>query len=88
MRVNLSFTETTNEYLLGFADDTDFEIGFESEMKPLPTTPYEGPYEVTPSRETQILPAAGKLMLEAVVVNPIPRNYGLISYDGFSITVS
>lgn len=88
MRVKLTFTETKNEYLLGFSDDTAFDIGFESEILPTPAVPFEGPYELSPSRETQILPTAGKMMLEAVMVKPIPPNYGLISYDGFSITVS
>ena len=50
--------------------------------------PYAGPYEVTPTRQTQILETDGKTMTADVVVNPIPPNYGLIEYDGFRIRVS
>lgn len=50
--------------------------------------PYEGEYEVTPSRETQVLSTEGKTMTGDVVVKPIPQNYGLIEYDGFRIRVS
>ena len=50
--------------------------------------PYTGEYEVTPSAETQYLETSGKLMTGRVKVNPIPQNYGLITYNGTTITVS
>lgn len=37
--------------------------------------PYVGPYEVTPTKQTQTLSAADKLMTEDVIVNPIPDLY-------------
>lgn len=49
---------------------------------------YEGDYEVTPSQTAQVLETAGLLMTDNVTVNPIPQNYGLITYDGYGITVS
>lgn len=49
---------------------------------------YDGEYEVTPTRETQILRTAVKIMSADVIVHPIPPNYGLITYNGFGITVS
>jgi len=49
---------------------------------------YTGPYTVTPNQQTQILQTANKSMNQNVVVNPIPSNYGLITYNGFEITVS
>lgn len=50
--------------------------------------PYQGPYEVTPTRETQVLHTAARTLAQDVVVNPIPHNYGLITYNGSTITVS
>lgn len=50
--------------------------------------PYEGEYVVTPSAVRQILQTKNKCMGENVVVEPIPSNYGLITYNGFEITVS
>lgn len=50
--------------------------------------PYEGNYSVTPTTETQILPTSGKLLARDVTVNPIPSNYGLITWSGSILTVS
>lgn len=49
---------------------------------------YGGPYEVTPSAETQILKTDALYMNGDVVINPVPSNYGLITYDGSGIRVS
>lgn len=49
---------------------------------------YDGSYEFTPTRETQTVGTAGKLLLENIVINPIPQNYGLVTYNGSIITVS
>lgn len=49
---------------------------------------YTGDYEVTPSPEAQTLNTAGKRMAREVVVNPIPNNYGLITWNGSVLTVS
>lgn len=49
---------------------------------------YEGSYEFTPTQETQYAPTGGKVLLEDIKINPIPNNYGLITYNGAIITVS
>lgn len=49
---------------------------------------YEGPYAVTPDRTTQTLPIDNKTALHDIVVNPIPSCYGLITWDGSTLTVS
>lgn len=49
---------------------------------------YEGPTEVTPSQETQVLETEGKAVLVDITINPIPSNYGLITYNGSILTVS
>lgn len=55
---------------------------------PYPAPEYQGEYEVTPSRETQVLETAGLKMIDNVTVNPIPSNYGLIGWNGAFMTVS
>lgn len=50
--------------------------------------PYGGPYEVTPTSESQTLETNGKRMTGDVVINPIPSNYGLITWNGAFLTVS
>ena len=49
---------------------------------------YEGQYIVTPSQQTQTLPTANKTLSQNVTVNPIPSNYGKITWDGRVLTVS
>lgn len=49
---------------------------------------YEGAYEVTPSDEVQTLETDHLYMMDNITINPIPNNYGLITYNGATITVS
>lgn len=49
---------------------------------------YKGPYTVTPSRNRQVLKAGGMMASEDITVEPIPSNYGLITWNGAFITVS
>ena len=50
--------------------------------------PYSGEYEVSPSEELQKLNTRGKIMTAEVQVNPIPPNYGLITWTGSTLIVS
>ena len=52
------------------------------------TEQYHGPYTVTPSPEAQVLETGGLVLTRNLTVNPIPSNYGLITWDGSTITVS
>ena len=49
---------------------------------------YTGTYTVTPTMTTQILATAGRMLNDDITINPIPSNYGLITYNGGIITVS
>ena len=49
---------------------------------------YTGVYEVTPSQQTQTLSTANTLLAKDITINPIPENYGLITWDGATLTVS
>lgn len=53
------------------------------------TTPeYHGTYTVTPSSTAQVLLTADLKCTDNITVNPIPSNYGLITWNGSSLTVS
>ena len=62
------------------------DIGAEYAMSD--TDPFEGSYEYTPSEQTQTIPIEDMRATQDIVINPIPSNYGLITYNGVSITVS
>ena len=49
---------------------------------------YDGATEITPNQETQVLNTAFKSVLTNITINPIPSNYGLITWDGATLTVS
>ena len=49
---------------------------------------YDGPYEWTPTDEIQTIEIAGKKAIDHIKINPIPQNYGLITWNGSTLTVS
>ena len=49
---------------------------------------YDGITEITPSQDTQVLQTSNKALTRNIVVNPIPSNYGLITWNGSVLTVS
>lgn len=77
------------EQAIGASNASTQVIGVRNDHKVIiGADPYDGPYEVTPSAETQVLQTADRRTTENIVVNPIPKNYGLITYNGYEITVS
>ena len=52
------------------------------------TNPYTGEYEFTPTNEEQTIPIYGKTATRDIVINPIPSNYGKITWNGSTLTVS
>lgn len=50
--------------------------------------PYTGAYEYTPTEETQTIEISGKAATQDIIINPIPSNYGLITWNGSVLTVS
>lgn len=49
---------------------------------------YDGPYEVSAARWAQVLPTAGRVMTGDLTVRPVPSNWGLVTWDGSTLTVS
>ena len=50
--------------------------------------PYGGSYEITPSETSQTLTTASRMLSQDITVGPIPSNYGLITWNGATLTVS
>ena len=49
---------------------------------------YHGETTITPTTEEQIIPVGGLMVAEDITVNPSPQNYGLITWNGNTLTVS
>ena len=50
--------------------------------------PYRGEYTIRPAPCEQVLQTEGKALSQNVVVEPIPSNWGLITWDGSKLKVS
>ena len=61
-----------------------------SAMQMLPVFPeqYDGPTTITPGPEAQTLATAELVVPADIIIEPIPSNYGLITWDGATLTVS
>ena len=87
--VPLSVAESAVTIGMSIAEDNvTLRVGLETAIEAVEGQTYEGPYSVTPSQQTQTLETAGRLMTGDVVVNPIPSNYGRITWNGAYLTVS
>lgn len=84
--MNVTFKGQSQKFPVSFGGGGSFDVAFK-EGGGGGGTPYHGEYEVTPSEEEQVLETAMKTLSQNVVVNPIPSNYGRISYNGSVITV-
>lgn len=49
---------------------------------------YQGETVFTPTNQTQTIQASGYLFSENITINPIPSNYGRITWNGSTLTVS
>ena len=50
--------------------------------------PYNGEYTITSTESEQVVSIEGQVATNNIVINPIPNNYGLITWNGSVITVS
>lgn len=62
--------------------------GNPGEFFPVYPPDYTGPTSVTPSADQQVLQTEGLMLPENIIINPIPSNYGLITWNGSTLTVS
>ena len=66
----------------------DGEVGIITKVVEHDLPVYTGATEITPSETEQILATADKVVTRNIVINPIPSNYGLITWDGSTLTIS
>lgn len=75
-------------HILGVSSGTLRPARVQTAIVDFGVDPYEGPTEVTPGPEEQVLHTEGLRMTADVTVAPIPSNYGLIEWDGSKLRVS
>lgn len=87
MVVPISVSSNQSEISLGVSEPTTVEMTV-SGLVYVDYPQYEGETTVTPTQETQVLQTIGTLVTDNITINPIPNNYGLISWNGSVLTVS
>ena len=80
LNINLQFDGD-----LVLLNNFDGEYG---EYTELPHDAYSGDYTITPGDSAVVMATAGLLMARDVTINPIPSNYGKITWNGTTLTVS
>lgn len=79
--------EPEDDATLHLDEVSDFDLTL-SEAFDAAGQPYRGEYTVTPTQYAQVLETAHLKLSENITVNPIPSNYGLITWNGSTLTVS
>lgn len=72
----------------GFAEAARFVPVFGEHVEVPKVDWYDGDYRFTPTAAEQTVSVTGKTMRRDIVIGPVPSNYGLITWNGSTITVS
>lgn len=75
---------------LRIEDDVGIDLGVSEQIviEDHDTLPYRGEYEFTPTEDVQTVLINGLRATRNITINPIPSNYGKISWNGSVLTVS
>lgn len=71
-------------------DDVGIDLGVTEQIviEDHDTLPYRGEYEFTPTENVQTVRINGLRATRNITINPIPNNYGKITWNGSVLTVS
>ncbi len=84
----ITATLTSNGTLTG-ALSSPIELGASLTIPSVANAPrYDGEYVFTPTQSEQNIPIKDLMARQDITINPIPSNYGLITWNGSTITVS
>ena len=80
------FTVDATASIVDMTVEAEAEVVTEVIGGDVPT--YKGDYVITPTEEAQTLPTKARALMANIIVEAIPSNYGRISWDGRTLTVS
>jgi len=72
---------------LDLTAELDGEYGIVTRVNEGAYPEYRGTTEITPTTEEQTLQTANRTLLHDITIKPIPSYYGLIEWDGYTLTV-
>lgn len=89
IRIDMKVTESQQNYWLRVIEkNIPISVDVETPIVAGVAKEYEGEYDITPTNTAQVFSTEGKRCPHNFIVEPIPNNYGLITYNGSIITVS
>lgn len=89
IRIDITVAESEQQYDLTVVEtNIPIAVGVGTAIVASIAEDYDGEYDITPSSTEQVFQTEGKRVLHDFVIEPIPQNYGLITYNGSTITVS
>ena len=65
-----------------------YELSGEITSSAVSANTYKGSYEFTPTETTQTIEIANKRAAVDIIINPIPSNYGRITWNGSVLTIT
>lgn len=70
-------------------DDVGIDLGVTEQIviEDHDTLPYRGEYEFTPTEDVQTVYINGLRATRNITINPIPENYGRLTWTGSTLTV-
>lgn len=82
--------DISEQYDMTVGANDGYEVSTDSKIviNKIGTDLYEGEYVITPSGAVQILEIKDKTATQNITIQPIPQNYGLITWNGSILTVS
>lgn len=87
-QVDLSIgDESSVDLTVDDADEVDLSLSEQINIIN-PDVAFSGPYEYTPTQSSQYISIEGLVATSNITINPIPSNYGLITWNGSVLTVS
>ena len=86
--VNVETSGQVYEVDVGTGSGASVAVALGSAVEIVQGEPFTGAYTVTPSAETQTLATAGLVAQQDITIEPIPSDWGRITWDGSVLTVS
>jgi hypothetical protein len=82
--------DISEQYDMTVGGNDGYDVSTDSKIviNKIEADPYEGEYVITPSGAVQILATKDKKAAQNITIQPIPQNYGLITWNGSFLTVS
>ena len=88
MNITLDVAVDHETIVLSVGAPQDIPLGMDTAIEHITGEHYSGPVVVTPGASVQTLSTAGLFVDEDITIEPIPSNYGLITWNGSFLMVS